>query len=227
LHRQRGRPDRLTRTPAADPALTLDRPGIAVILDRPPFHRMATRTRTSPPIAAAKECAVAPPAAAAVDTVDTSYLETLVGYNARRAALSVIGLFLQRMAVYGLRPVDFSVLSLITHNPGITSSQLCSALSILPPNLVGMVNALARRGLIQRLPHPRDGRALGLHLTAEGQALMRDAECTARNLEDEATGQLSTAERKTLIRLLRKVYLPPATAAPPPPPDKALQPGKL
>ena len=188
---------------------------------------MATRTRTSPPIAAAKECAVAPAAAAAVDTVDTSYLETLVGYNARRAALSVIGLFLQRMAVYGLRPVDFSVLSLITHNPGITSSQLCSALSILPPNLVGMVNALARRGLIQRLPHPRDGRALGLHLTAEGQALMRDAECTARNLEDEATGQLSTAERKTLIRLLRKVYLPPATAAAPPPPDKTPQPGKL
>ena len=188
---------------------------------------MATRTRTSPPIAATKECAVAAPAAAAVDTVDTSYLETLVGYNARRAALSVIGLFLQRMAVYGLRPVDFSVLSLITHNPGITSSQLCSALSILPPNLVGMVNALARRGLIQRLPHPRDGRALGLHLTAEGQSLMRDAECTARNLEDEATGQLSTAERKTLIRLLRKVYLPPATAAAPPPPDKAAQPGKL
>jgi DNA-binding MarR family transcriptional regulator len=170
---------------------------------------MATRTRTSPPIAAAKARAVAPPAAAAVDTVDTSYLETLVGYNARRAALSVIGLFLQRMAVYGLRPVDFSVLSLITHNPGITSSQLCSALSILPPNLVGMVNALARRGLIQRLPHPRDGRALGLHLTAGGPGPDgRDAEQhRQRNLEDEATGQLSTAERKTLIRLLRKVYL--------------------
>ena len=54
--------------------------------------------------------------ALAVDAVDTRYLETLIGYNARRAALSVIGLFLQRMAVYGLRPVDFSVLSLITHN---------------------------------------------------------------------------------------------------------------
>jgi len=159
--------------------------------------------------------------------IDTRYLETLLGYNSRRAALAIIEVFLEQMSVYGLRPVDFSVLSLITHNPGITSSQLCSALSILPPNLVGMVNALARRGLIHRLPHPRDGRALGLHLTAEGQALMRDAECTARNLEDEATGQLSTAERKTLIRLLRKVYLPPATAAAPPPPDKAAQPGKL
>ena len=30
-------------------------------------------------------------------------------------------MFLQRMAFYDLRPVDFSVLSLVTHNPGITS----------------------------------------------------------------------------------------------------------
>lgn len=151
----------------------------------------------------------APPTPVAVDPIDTRYLETLIGYNARRAALSVIGLFLQRMAVYELRPVDFSVLSLITHNPGITSRQLCSALNILPPNLVGMINALARRGLIQRQPHPSDGRAMGLHLTADGHALMHDAEPTASELEIEATGRLSAAERQTLIRLLRKVYLPP------------------
>ncbi len=148
------------------------------------------------------------PTAAAVDQVDTSYLETLIGYNARRAALAVIGLFLQRMAVYGLKPVDFSVLSLITHNPGITSRQLCTALNILPPNLVGMINALARRGLIERLPHPRDRRAMGLHLTHAGRQVMTEAENTASALESEATGRLSHSERQTLIRLLRKVYLP-------------------
>jgi DNA-binding MarR family transcriptional regulator len=70
-----------------------------------------------------------------------------------------------------------------------------------------MINALARRGLIQRLPHPRDGRALGLHLTQAGQALMVEAEQTASELEDQATDRLSPAERQTLIRLLRKVYL--------------------
>jgi DNA-binding MarR family transcriptional regulator len=150
---------------------------------------------------------VAPPALA-VDAVDTRYLETLIGYNARRAALSVISLFMTRMARYELRIVDFSMLSLITHNPGITSAQLCSALNVLPPNLVGMINALARRGLIERQPHPRDGRAMGLHLTAAGHALMGDAEQTASDLELEATGRLSAAERQTLIRLLRKVYLP-------------------
>ena len=45
-----------------------------------------------------------------VDKVNTRYLETLLGYNARRAALAIIGVFLERMAVYDLRPVDFSVL---------------------------------------------------------------------------------------------------------------------
>ena len=64
--------------------------------------------------------------------LDTRYLETLLGYNTRRAALTIIGRFMDNMAVYQLRPVDFSVLSLIGHNPGITSRQLCSALNILP-----------------------------------------------------------------------------------------------
>src|SRR5687768_7068702 len=86
-------------------------------------------------------------ATAAVEKVDTSYLESLIGYNARRTALAVIEVFMVRMAPYGLRPVDFSVISLITHNPGITSRQLCTALGILPPNLVAMVNALEKREL--------------------------------------------------------------------------------
>jgi DNA-binding MarR family transcriptional regulator len=142
-----------------------------------------------------------------VEQVDASFLQSLMGYNARRATLVIIGRFLERMAVYELRPVDFSVLSLITHNAGITSRQLCTALSILPPNLVGMVNALEKRGLIARKPHPHDGRAVGLHLTAAGRALMADAEGTARALEDEVTVRLSATERKTLMRLLQKIYL--------------------
>lgn len=144
---------------------------------------------------------------ASVDTVDSSYLESLVGYNARRATLCIIDLFLQRMAVYDLRPVDFSILSLVTHNPGITSRQLCSTLGILPPNLVAMVGALDKRGLIQRAPHRSDGRAMSLYLTTAGEQLMREAEATAADLEHTATARLSSTERTTLMRLLQKIYL--------------------
>ena len=143
---------------------------------------------------------------AIVEKVDSTYLETLIGYNARRAALAIIEIFLERMAVYNLRIVDFSVLSLITHNPGISSRQLCSSLNILPPNLVGMINALQKRELIVRLPHPVDGRVMGLHLTQVGIKLMADAEQTASELEKDATTKLTPAERKTLMKLLQKIY---------------------
>ena len=142
-----------------------------------------------------------------IDQVDTGYIETLIGYNARRAALAVIEVFLQRLAPYKLRPVDFSVASLIVHNPGITSRQLCSTLGILPPNLVGLINMLQKRGLICKRPHPSDGRANGLHATATGIALLRAAETAATAVEDDVANNLTLAERKTLLRLLKKVYL--------------------
>jgi DNA-binding MarR family transcriptional regulator len=141
-----------------------------------------------------------------IDKVDSSYLESLVGYNARRATLVIVEAFLEHMAVYDLRPVDFSVLSLIAHNPGITSRQLCSALNIQPPNLVGMVNTQVRRKLVVRQPHPSDGRAMGLHLTPAGKKMVRSAEQTAARIEDAATARLSTSERKSLIQLLKKIY---------------------
>lgn len=148
-----------------------------------------------------------PTLTAAIDEVDTRYIETLLGYNARRVSLAVIEVFLQRMAVYKLRPVDFSVASLIVHNPGITSRQLCGTLGILPPNLVGLINSLEKRGLLRKQPHPRDGRASGLHATAAGIALMQEAEAAASAIEDEVAARLTASERKTLLRLLQKVYL--------------------
>jgi DNA-binding MarR family transcriptional regulator len=148
----------------------------------------------------------AKPVAPSVEEIDTSYLESLVGYNARRATLVIVDAFLKHMAVYDLRPVDFSVLSLIAHNPGITSRQLCSALNIQPPNLVGMVNTLEKRELVMRQPHPRDGRAVGLHLTPSGRKMMRNAEQTAARIEDVAASRLTAAERATLMQLLKKIY---------------------
>ena len=133
-------------------------------------------------------------------------LETLVGYNARRAWLVVSQVFAERMAAYGLKQVDFSVLSLIAHNPGATSRQLCSTLDILPPNLVSLIAAMDSRGLIERRPHPHDGRAIGLYLTPAGEELIREAEQTVMQLEADASARLTPRERETLIRLLQKMY---------------------
>jgi len=146
--------------------------------------------------------------AEAPEKVDTTFLETLLGYNARRTALAVISVFLQRMAPYGLRPVDFSVVSVIAHNPGVTSRQICAALDILPPNLVGMIKSLDQRGLIERKPHPTDRRAQGLHLSPAGTKLQKAAQTTATQLESDVAGRLDADELATLKALLLRVYKP-------------------
>ena len=196
---------------------------------RPPTTTRAARKRAAPAaatssskVASTKLSAAAgiergldtrsatqPEAAGAVEPqVDTSFLEGLLGYNARRAALTVFDLFLRRMAPYDLRQVDFSVLTVIAHNPGVTSRQICATLDILPPNLVGMVKDLSRRGLIERRPHPTDRRAQGLHLSAAGRKLQQAAQATAAELEREAGKRLSDDELATLNQLLRRVYRP-------------------
>ncbi|MDD2727955.1 MarR family winged helix-turn-helix transcriptional regulator [Malikia sp.] len=164
-----------------------------------------------PPMLPQPEADPGPVAAGlAVERVDTSFLEALIGYNARRAALTIIATFIPRMAQFGLRPVEFSVLTLIGHNPGITARQLCATLDLQPPNLVGMIKGLEKRSLLEKRDHPNDRRAQGLHLTAEGESQLEQAQATALALEIDATPRLTPLERVTLLRLLRKIYQPDA-----------------
>jgi DNA-binding MarR family transcriptional regulator len=141
------------------------------------------------------------------EELHTAHLEALLGYNTRRAALHIIGAFMQNMAEFDLRPAEFSVLSLIRHNPGITSRQLCAALNILPPNLVVILKQFEKRELIARKPHPTDGRAIGLSLTDKGDTLVAAAEEVSASSDLSSTQSLTAAERKTLTRLLQKIYL--------------------
>lgn len=142
----------------------------------------------------------------AVDQVNASFLESLLGYNARRASLALVGVFMRCMERFDLKIVEFSVLSLVGSNPGITSRQLCQQLAVLPPNMVGMIDALGKRGFLERRPHPRDGRATGLYLTAAGCELVDTAEPELKSSETRAIAHLSAAEQVQLMALLQKLY---------------------
>jgi DNA-binding MarR family transcriptional regulator len=144
---------------------------------------------------------------AANDTGGTEYLETLLGYNASRAAYTLVSHFIRGVGSFKLRTVDFSVLSVIGHWPGVTSRQLCQQLNVLPPNMVVLLRELDKRGVIERQPHPTDRRAVGLLLSASGKALMKKAEKAASAADAQGIAHLSPTERKTLARLLQKIYL--------------------
>ncbi len=189
------------KVPVKMPPNVLSKAPAAIL--KPPLKTAVARKKTT---------ATAPAPLPAAAALDTHFLESLLGYNARRAALCIIEVFLERMAIYNLRPVDFSVLSVIAHNPGVTSRQLCTVLGILPPNFVGLLTSLEKRGLVVRQEHPSDKRSMALYLTAPGTKLVHDAEITVCQLEKDTAARLTSTEQKTLIRLLQKVYLPVPTA---------------
>lgn len=71
-----------------------------------------------------------------------------------------------KIAVYGVRISDASVLVLIKENPGLTQSQIGQGLDIARANMAPMIAKLEKLGYItkQRL----DGRSYGLFLSDAG-----------------------------------------------------------
>ena len=53
----------------------------------------------------------------------------------------------------------------------MTMRDLAMLLGIDPPNLTPLINDLERAGLVERTPHPTDGRAKLVTTTATGAAL--------------------------------------------------------
>ena len=138
--------------------------------------------------------------------LDDRLLRSLVGYNVRRAELFMRQDFDQTFRRKGLRPPEFSVLVLVSDNPLVTQAALAKALSIARPNMVGLIDRLEKRGLLERSVDENDRRSHGLRLTAKGAALAEQAKKTAAAGDTAATVRLSTSERATLVRLLRKLY---------------------
>lgn len=144
--------------------------------------------------------------AEALEKIDSGFLRTLLGYNTRRATVSILALFTQRMQPLDLKPVEFSILSIIGRNPGVMPSQLCTELNLLPPNLTKLLARLDKRQLLVRTPLHNDKRAVSLSLSAQGVALQAQAETTVMKLEADAASALTTKQLETLITLLQKIY---------------------
>lgn len=148
----------------------------------------------------------APTSSALTAPIDTGFLSSLIGYNARRASVVLMGVFAQAAQGHALKVVEFSMLSLIKANPGITNSALCTVLGLQAPNAVAPIQSLIRQGFIVKRPHSQDGRAFGLFSTEEGLALTNALEARLIEAERLRLKHLTAKEQRQLIALLQKTY---------------------
>ncbi|MDB5920523.1 MAG: MarR family transcriptional regulator [Massilia sp.] len=70
-----------------------------------------------------------------------------------------------------LTPIQYTVLSIIDHHPGLSSAALARRFYVSPQNMGQVLTALEQRGLLTRTENPENRRLLNVTLTAAGKAL--------------------------------------------------------
>jgi len=144
-------------------------------------------------------------AAARLSDVDIGALTCLIGYMLRRAQIAVFQDVFRAFAEIGIRPAQFSVLTVIAHNPGRTQSQVAAALGIKRTNFVALIDSLERRGLAERRPAPSDRRSHALHLTEPGKAAVRRLNRMVERLEAGMIRRIGRGRRTVLLDLLHRL----------------------
>jgi MarR family transcriptional regulator, lower aerobic nicotinate degradation pathway regulator len=119
----------------------------------------------------------------------------------------------QALESVGLTPALFGLLNVLVARPGTNQQELGSAMGIDPSTMVSLIDQLEGAGLAKRRPHPKDRRAREVSITPKGRRLLERGRKLAFGAEDEVLGGLTAAERRELLKLLRRAF----DSAPPQP----------
>lgn len=125
-----------------------------------------------------------------------SFLISQLGFHAAAR-------FTERLRPLGLHPRHFGLLSHLAVADGQTQQRLATAMAIHRNVMVGLVDDLEDRGLVQRRRHPSDRRAHAVHLTAAARDLLIQAQQAVDEHEAELLAGLDESDRRQLVSLLQ------------------------
>src|SRR5437773_6655119 len=128
----------------------------------------------------------------------TTFLLKRLGYTAKERSMSAY-------EQLGLHPYHHAILIALDQGAHETQGSIADALGYDRGQLVGLLDELEERGLVERRRDPNDRRRQLVELTVEGKRTLRRLRALARELEDEFLEPLSDAERDKLHGLLLKL----------------------
>ncbi len=133
-------------------------------------------------------------------------LHQILGYQMAQATITTTAVFMKRVGEpFDLRPVEYTILTLVNENPGGSPASLSKALAVTPPNITVWIDKLEQRGLVARERSTTDRRAQHLRATLKGSQLAATATQALLEGEQDALASLTDGERAILVELLHKV----------------------
>lgn len=142
-----------------------------------------------------------------VTDVDPTYppLSDFTAFLLGQMGFHTAGRFADLLAPLGIGPRHFGMLRVLRENDGQTQQQLCDSLGIHRNVMVGLVDELEKRGLVERRRHPSDRRAHAVYLLPAARELLARAQTVADGLEEELLATFDAGERATLLDLLQRI----------------------
>jgi DNA-binding MarR family transcriptional regulator len=115
-----------------------------------------------------------------------------------------IGLLVRRMrSAAGSQELSLTesvVMARLAKDGPATTADLARAESMKPQSMGTTIAALEDMGMVERKPHPTDGRQVNIELTAKGTAVRNSAKDAKRTWLAQAIAQLDEQERETLFK---------------------------
>ena len=111
----------------------------------------------------------------------------------------------ERIRPLGLAPAQFMTLLALWEEDGLTQGDLFRRLDVEQATMANTLTRMERDGLIERQPHPDDGRAQVVRLTAKGRSLREPATHAAGTVNASALAGLSDQEQAQFLDLMRRV----------------------
>jgi DNA-binding MarR family transcriptional regulator len=103
-------------------------------------------------------------------------------------------------AQHELSLTEWAVLARLGRDGPATTAELARAESMRPQSMSAAVAALEERGLVERKPHPSDGRQVNIAITEKGAAVRSSTKDLKRAWLAQATARLENGERRILAR---------------------------
>ena len=115
-----------------------------------------------------------------------------------------IGLLVRRVRAAGasheLSLTEASVMGRLARSGPATTADLARAEGMKPQSMGTTIAALEEIGMVERKPHPSDGRQVNIGLTAKGAAVRKSAKDAKQTWLSQAITQLDEKEREALFK---------------------------
>jgi DNA-binding MarR family transcriptional regulator len=140
--------------------------------------------------------------------MDLDGLDAILGVHISLANVIILQHFNRSFSDIGLTPKQTSTLWLAAANPGIPQVDIARFFRMDRATMLGITNSLTEQGLLDRGPSIRNGRTVGLHITAAGAARLAAAKAAVAQHEQWVKSTLTRGEVTQLMHLLQRLNRP-------------------